>query len=96
MVSRFINYWVSENFVVAADKIGENRRGKSGSDRGSIGVALKFFCRIGGWSAKPKFFAEIATLVYANFDLFFYFAKVRKFARQFFLQASRFSYDALD
>jgi len=47
--------------IGVADKIGSRR--KSASDRGSVGLALKFFCRIGSRSAKPIFFAEIATLL---------------------------------
>ena len=39
---------------------------KSTSDRESVGVALKIFCRIGCRSAKLSFFAEIATLFLSN------------------------------
>jgi len=37
--------------------------GKSASDRGSAGAATKNYVRIGGRSARPKLFAEIATLI---------------------------------
>ena len=47
--------------IGAADKIGS--RGKSASARGSVGVPLQIFCRIGSRSARPTFLAEIATLV---------------------------------
>lgn len=42
-------------------KIGEFRQ--SASDRGSAGAATKNFVRIGDRPAKPKIFAEIATLL---------------------------------
>ena len=49
--------------IGAADIIGS--RPKSASDRRSVGVAMKIFCRIGSRSANSIFFAEIATLLHS-------------------------------
>ena len=54
--------------------------GKSASDRGSAGAAAKYYVQIGGRPARPKIFAEIATLQRAliSIDYSRFFQKFNK------------------